>query len=777
MKGFRGLSLVIVAVLCVAGVENVQGASLDTVFVSSVQADPGVNGVHVPVYARVGPVGGEDLDGVNFGLSYNQSVLVCDTIIYEVADPNYPSFYDLIPSPFMFTPRCYPDSGWATTGIIFSMIGDKDIPPGYYRMFDIVLNVQPGAAPGDYPLHIDDEAGTPHIGNYFTHNITVEYFEKVDGLFTVKGAALGAISGIVINQEDSQPIEGAYVRADSYSDYTNEDGEYLISGLPAGTYDVIASAIGFESDTVEDVEVTVGHTAIVNFELTPSECVNTLFSGSGVGVGGDTIRIPVTAMNCSELDGYTVSLAYPNQFLKAIAIDTTGTATGGVSPDSFRYKLTFGGDVLPGFVLVQCMISLDHSRTIPIGTNKLFDILFEVRPNPPDTVSFEFRTYPEAPWPGSGPIENEFIFGDFHFTPNLENGYFIMLPSFVRGDVDGDAYVRVNDALMILLNLFHVSGAPPLTCLDAADYNDDGLILTDDALSLLLWIFGVEGSVPPPPPYPNCGADPTSFDSLLCSWHESCMSEPSGLPLTFQLDAEAENSVTVGKASIDEDGVAIVPVILHAQREISGFQLECSFDDDIFTLRSVERTDLVNSFDFFSSLIEDENGKVMIGGIPDFQMERLLPPGTYQLANLVFSKRTLDSVPEPSPLQLGYVGVYDSRAEALPVQAKDGAIIGGGGQFILPTDFKLGQNYPNPFNKRTRIDFIVPYGSDVRIDVFDICGEKICTLLDVEKTTMQKLQVFWDGKDESKKEVSSGIYFYRLTCGRRKLVKKMVFLK
>jgi len=408
----------------------------------------------------------------------------------------------------------------------------------------------------------------------------------------------------------------------------------------------------------------------------------------------------------------------------------------------------------------------------------LFNIIFEVKPNPPDTVDFEFEIYPGIPpWPGASIGENKFIFGDFWFTPNLENGQFIMLPAFTRGDVNGDAFLGVNDALMTFLWIFYVPGAPVLTCLDAADYNDDGAILTDDPLSLLLWIFKVDGSVPPEPPYPECGVDPTPTDFLLCDWHERCMTEATGLPLTSNLRVGAENSLAIGESSMDANGLATLPITLHTARKISGFEVECSFDPHLLTVQSIEKTDLVNSFDFFAPSIDNERGIVRIGGVPDFQMKRLLHPGTYRLVDFVFSRKA--QIPEANSalVSLRYVGIYGSRAEALTVEAKDGAIIEGGNRSILPTDFALEQNYPNPFNKRTRIDLVVPYGSDVRLDIFDVCGQRIRTLFQNEQTMVQRLRVFWDGKNDSKEEISSGVYFYRLTCGGRTIVRRMIFLK
>ncbi len=93
---------------------------------------------------------------------------------------------------------------------------------------------------------------------------------------------------------------------------------------------------------------------------------------------------------------------------------------------------------------------------------------------------------------------------------------------FIRGDYNCDGALLTNDPLMELQYIFGVPGSTPPSCEDAADYDDDGSVLTNDPLMALQFIFGVPGSSAPPPPYPDCGPDPTG-DDLDCVWHEFCM--------------------------------------------------------------------------------------------------------------------------------------------------------------------------------------------------------------------------------------------------------------
>lgn len=86
-------------------------------------------------------------------------------------------------------------------------------------------------------------------------------------------------------------------------------------------------------------------------------------------------------------------------------------------------------------------------------------------------------------------------------------------PPFIRGDVDANGMVNsLVDTLYLLVWGFQGGPEPP--CLDAADFNDDGMVnpLTD---GLIILCFGFQGCGPPPPPFPDCGFDPTD-DTLTC---------------------------------------------------------------------------------------------------------------------------------------------------------------------------------------------------------------------------------------------------------------------
>ncbi len=81
----------------------------------------------------------------------------------------------------------------------------------------------------------------------------------------------------------------------------------------------------------------------------------------------------------------------------------------------------------------------------------------------------------------------------------------------------------------------------------------------------------------------------------------------------------------------------------------------------------------------------------------------------------------------------------------------------------MPIRFDLAQNYPNPFNPTTTIAYSLPTDCQVQLQVFDILGKEVATLVS-EKVGAGHHQVVWNGRDKFNRPVSSGIYLYRLTA-------------
>ena len=117
--------------------------------------------------------------------------------------------------------------------------------------------------------------------------------------------------------------------------------------------------------------------------------------------------------------------------------------------------------------------------------------------------------------------------------------------------------------------------------------------------------------------------------------------------------------------------------------------------------------------------------------------------------------------------------VYEERIQ-VPNQA-DQLMITPSSDIIeqeLPNQFALEQNYPNPFNPSTSIEYALPEVTDVRLEVFNILGQRVATLVDAKQQAAGLYEVIFKASD-----LSSGMYVYRLAAGGFVQTRKMVLTK
>ena len=93
----------------------------------------------------------------------------------------------------------------------------------------------------------------------------------------------------------------------------------------------------------------------------------------------------------------------------------------------------------------------------------------------------------------------------------------------------------------------------------------------------------------------------------------------------------------------------------------------------------------------------------------------------------------------------------------------------------LPDGFALGQNYPNPFNPSTIIPYHLSASSHVRLEVFNLLGQRLVTLVDAEQAAGAHTAL-WDATNAAGQAVSAGVYIYRLTVGAKHQTGRMVLI-
>jgi len=94
----------------------------------------------------------------------------------------------------------------------------------------------------------------------------------------------------------------------------------------------------------------------------------------------------------------------------------------------------------------------------------------------------------------------------------------------------------------------------------------------------------------------------------------------------------------------------------------------------------------------------------------------------------------------------------------------------------LPLDFVLEQNYPNPFNPETRIGFSLPRPAKARLEIIDLLGRPIRTLVDGQLSAGSH-SIIWDGRKQSGEPAVSGVYVYRLNAEGFEKSRKLLLLK
>ena len=104
---------------------------------------------------------------------------------------------------------------------------------------------------------------------------------------------------------------------------------------------------------------------------------------------------------------------------------------------------------------------------------------------------------------------------------------------------------------------------------------------------------------------------------------------------------------------------------------------------------------------------------------------------------------------------------------ALPLAAPTGQ--------ALPARFALGPNYPNPFNPSTIIPYQLAASSQVRLEVFNLLGQRIATLVD-EARPAGFHTATWHAVDGSGRAVAAGVYIYRMTVGEQRQTGRMVLI-
>jgi hypothetical protein len=247
------------------------------------------------------------------------------------------------------------------------------------------------------------------------------------------------------------------------------------------------------------------------------------------------------------------------------------------------------------------------------------------------------------------------------------------------------------------------------------------------------------------------------------------------------------NSFGVGKAVAKQadnaNNVVVVPLEISNNVPLAGLDIPLSFSEGV-TLKEVDFNNTrVSYFDFKVANINNDKHNVVIGLLPQFSPDTKpdLAAGSGVIANLVFevsdpnlNEINIQAVDMKNPNHsLTFVthNVKDNSIQMTRPEFNNVSVALSNPTNGLPDKFALAQNYPNPFNPTTQISFDLPVASRVTLDVYNVLGQRVTTLVDDNMEAGTHVVQF-DGAS-----YSSGVYFYRISAGNFTQTKKMVMLK
>ncbi len=263
-------------------------------------------------------------------------------------------------------------------------------------------------------------------------------------------------------------------------------------------------------------------------------------------------------------------------------------------------------------------------------------------------------------------------------------------------------------------------------------------------------------------------------------------------------DPGAPDSIIIGDVVSDlGDTLVEVPIYAVTDDSVAYFNLPLAFADtgsgfSIDMVYAVPDPPLLVLWDEIYYDFVYEEGFLRLFGFWDTGGEDNPPLLTgyerVHIMNLVFRIEpdapdqyvTIDAAVDPAggPVQLG---LLDGVTGFAPVFVA-GTITFGNPTSVedmaeaIPTAFALKQNYPNPFNPLTLIEFALPKGQTVTLEIYNILGQRVRALITGFREAGTHT-VAWNGADDRNANVPSGIYFYRLSAGTFSQTSKMALIR
>ncbi|MCH7878325.1 MAG: T9SS type A sorting domain-containing protein [candidate division Zixibacteria bacterium] len=319
--------------------------------------------------------------------------------------------------------------------------------------------------------------------------------------------------------------------------------------------------------------------------------------------------------------------------------------------------------------------------------------------------------------------------------PSVGSAELLSLPGIVEvdnlGDVNLDRVIDVADMVNVI-GFIIGNFTFPLRQSAAADVTRDGAVDVIDLVGINNLIFDLPIITGP---------------------------GPGGAPIaTLDLDA---SDIKVGEFSS-------VSVIGDFPEEVAGVEFHIDYNPATISLLEPELTYVSRNFNMRFRSPKRGELRVVLYKTASMRVDELIPRGISDILSLPM---VTSSGAVPSDISVSNIALSNQFAGKIETERVNEALV--------PESFTLHQNYPNPFNPSTTIKFTIRGEGlqDVALDVFNILGQKVITLVDDQRSPAD-YTIQWNGANKSGQRVASGIYLYRLKVGDVGYkTKKMILLK
>jgi len=223
-----------------------------------------------------------------------------------------------------------------------------------------------------------------------------------------------------------------------------------------------------------------------------------------------------------------------------------------------------------------------------------------------------------------------------------------------------------------------------------------------------------------------------------------------------------------------------ISVNLFNESPIGALQMEFEFNPAVFSLDTILPVSRIQFMDLEYNLLSPEEASIIIfslnqdsiqSGMGDIlrivlEVKQGAVHNSLMVNQILHTNNVVFSSPAGSTLsEEDYPGIFLVKYIP-PVSVNNGNFPTG-----LPETFRLLQNYPNPFNPITKIRFAVPKPSHILVEVYNVLGQRVSTLVNEEK------QPGYYVVDFNSSSLANGFYIYRLEANGFNAVKKMVITK